>query len=257
MMDWNEALRIALSQRPGDTHMGDVARALADQVRSTVDRDEWKEKAENRQALLDSHGLTVRALRRERDRVAADLKDAAEAHNGLLTLLRTTREERDTAREKLAAWMDTISRTLSVDPAVEDIAAILGELAQDARMWNRVKELAAGNFRAGDVVTADAVNALSEAVATGKPKVSNLMDPATMAAFEAPARQYFPVGAPEPPEWVRAVECHILSTPLRFVRVAETVSGDSLWRLSDRPSSTELWMWKDITEEPSREVLPQ
>lgn len=43
----------------------------------------------------------------------------------------------------------------------------LGGVFADARLWARVKELTSGNFRAGDVVTADALNAFSEAVKDG------------------------------------------------------------------------------------------
>lgn len=218
---------LSWAEHPSMINMIYALQILAADYRTMRDKAQAWEKSYQARVLVCDH--QAQKLR--------DVKDALQSLNGLVEFMRS-------ALNLDAHALDDPDRARK----------ILGRAFADARLWARVKDMAAGKFTAGDVVTADVMNAFGQAVMTANGL--KLMGADTSAVFAAPTAQEFPAGSPEPPERVTVVECHTLSTPLRFVRVAQTVNGDSLWRLSDRPSSTELWMWKDITEEPSREVLP-
>jgi hypothetical protein len=72
-----------------------------------------------------------------------------------------------------------------------------------------------------------------------------------------PAVQLFPVSSPEPDKRVTVVECYRMARPMRFERVAVTLSGDSLWRnMDDSTSDAPLWLWEDVNSESVREVRP-
>lgn len=285
-MDVNEALRIVDRVAAADEGCMmvaiDTAQALADRVRVTADRDQWKDAAQARQALLDEHGRAVVALRRERDEARLWQQRGASEVASL-------RSERNAAREKLDAWAESLSSALGVDVEVEDIPQqvrllvaenkavtaecdraqgawsdlmefvrsalnldvralddagevrkILGRAFADARLWARVKELAAGNFRAGDVVTADALNAFSEAVKDGrKPGI-------TILSADAPARQHFSVGAPEPAARVtRVTRPQHSAAGAVFVRVGVLSDGKSVWRREGDDAAL-LLRWAEI-----------
>jgi hypothetical protein len=187
---------------------------------------------------------------------------------------------------------------------------ILGGVFADARMWARVKDMAGGKFVAGDVVTADVMNAVSEAVKSSRETDTGTMesltvrldanesvkvnsggvyvapvgtDPkdtgkwtflgttprggvfvefrkrsvANLAAEVSmpPAVQLFPIGSPEPDKRVTMVECYRMARPMRFERVAVTLSGDSLWRnMDDSTLDAPLWLWKDVNSESVVEI---
>ena len=125
--------------------------------------------------------------------------------------------------------------------ASDGLYRAVGQVFADARLWARVKELAAGNFRAGDTVTADALNAFSEAVKAGrKPGITIL------SADEAPARQHFSVGAPEPgPRVNRVTRPQHSPAGAVFTRVGVLSDGKSVWRREDDDSAL-LLRWPEI-----------
>src|SRR3954465_9014081 len=81
------------------------------------------------------------------------------------------RDARDTVH-RLNELVEFMRTALGLDAhALDDpdrARKILGGVFADARMWARVKDMAGGKFVAGDVVTADVMNAVSEAVTAAK-----------------------------------------------------------------------------------------
>ena len=93
---------------------------------------------------------------------AENMRDDFETANGKL----------DRVQSQLTGLKEFIRSALNLDAhALDDLGEarkILGSVFADARLWARVKDMVGGKFVAGDVVTADAVNAFSEAVKTSR-----------------------------------------------------------------------------------------
>lgn len=211
--------------------------------------------------------------------LAADYRTMDRKAEEWQTRAEAMRETAESANDELdrtqGAWsdlMEFIRSALNLDVrALDDageVRTILGRAFADARLWARVKELAAGNFRAGDVVTADALNAFSEAVMTAdgpmdaakawppKGYTTRVLNNSVWLAPEGtdprdhdkwthigwanaggfalnipPAAQHFPIGSPEPPVRVKRVTRPQHSAAgAMFVRAGALSDGSSLWR---------------------------
>lgn len=128
----------------------------------------WQEKAEAWEA--SSNRMARRAL------------DATATRDRAVKALESANEELDRTQGEWSGLMEFIRTALGLSPqslGVDERAlcdktdprSILGQVFADARLWARVKDMANGKFVAGDVVTADALNAFNDTLAaTTEPK---------------------------------------------------------------------------------------
>lgn len=185
----------------------------------------YREKATAWEETAGRLGREVRAANKELDRTQGHWSD-------LMTFIR-------------AGLGITDDRALDT-PA--EVRRLLGQAIADARMWARVKDLVAGNFVAGDVVTADALNALGEAVKAGRK---------TGMGDAPPVPRRFRVDADEPHVGVRHVRWADHVNPMAaFTRVGCLVDGRSLWREDDEDEGSALWLWSQLVRDhPAVEIL--
>lgn len=223
--------------------------------------------------LWQKHGASeVACLRAERNAAREKLDAWAESLSAALGVDPATEDVMAALSDELASWrrqveaataecdqtqgawsdlMEFIRSALNLDVrALDDVAEvrkILGRAFADARLWARVKELAAGNFRAGDTVTADALNAFGEAFNEfGAAMKAGRKPGITILSANAPARQHFSIGAPEPASRVtRVTRPQHSPAGAVFTRVGVLTDGKSVWR-RDGDDSALLLRWSEI-----------
>jgi len=231
-MDLNGALDIAdrvsdrnlsWAEHPSLINMIYAVEVLADAFRDMErKREEWQTRAENM-----------------RDEAEA-WKEQAQGADDLNAELDRTQGAWSDLMEFIRSALNLDVRALD-DPA--EVRKILGRAFADARLWSRVKDMVGGKFVAGDVVTADAMNAFSQAVMTADGRVKLNFD--IMAAFSGPDRQHFPIGSPEPAARVQKVKRP--QGDITFIRFGRLSDGRSLWRRVGDDSKTYL-TWAQVVQ---------
>lgn len=175
----------------------DTAQTLADRVRATQDRDEWKGTAESRQAAVDALGRVVARLHRKLDDACAErdtMTEKARAWERSSTEQRRLEDEATKWQERAEAmrgdvenltaeldrtqghWSDLMAfiraqLSVSDDRNLDDVTQVrqlLGAALKDARLLARVRDELNGHFVAGDMVTAENLNVLKDAVKAGR-----------------------------------------------------------------------------------------
>jgi len=158
---------------------------------------------------------------------------------------RKLRDARDTV-QRLNELVEFMRTALGLDAhALDDpdrARKILGGVFADARLWARVKNMAGGKFVAGDVVTADVMNAVSEAVKSSRETDMGTMESLTVKPAAAEPRK-FAAGSREPGQVKRVGR--VDRPDVTFTRMGLLPNGNGVWR---RDGEAALLEWAHMVK---------